>query len=51
MNKIYRLVWNKSLNIWTVVSENARGVTKKRNVAANTSRLDRTKLSGWWQHT
>ncbi|MFR9679932.1 ESPR-type extended signal peptide-containing protein, partial [Acinetobacter sp. SEK570] len=37
MNKIYRLVWNKSLNIWTVVSENARGVTKKRNVAANTS--------------
>ncbi|MCU4582752.1 hypothetical protein KTJ32_17290, partial [Acinetobacter gyllenbergii] len=37
MNKIYRLVWNKSLNLWTVVSENARGVTKKRNVAANTS--------------
>ncbi|MEB6668716.1 hypothetical protein MXM33_17020 [Acinetobacter vivianii] len=32
MNKIYRLVWNKSLNLWTVVSENARGVTKKRNV-------------------
>ncbi|WP_171548529.1 ESPR-type extended signal peptide-containing protein [Acinetobacter sp. Ac_3412] len=37
MNKIYRLVWNKSLNLWTVVSENARGVTKKRNVAANIS--------------
>ncbi|MDH0565271.1 ESPR-type extended signal peptide-containing protein [Acinetobacter courvalinii] len=36
MNKIYRLVWNKSLNLWTVVSENARGVTKKRNVSANT---------------
>ncbi|MFI8033854.1 ESPR-type extended signal peptide-containing protein [Acinetobacter sp. ABJ_C3_5] len=36
MNKIYRLVWNKSLNLWTVVSENARGVTKKRNVTANT---------------
>jgi autotransporter adhesin len=32
MNKIYRLVWNKSLSLWTVVSENARGVTKKRNV-------------------
>lgn len=37
MNKIYRLVWNKSLNLWTVVSENARGVTKKRNVVANIS--------------
>ncbi|MCH7316217.1 ESPR-type extended signal peptide-containing protein [Acinetobacter sp. ANC 3882] len=37
MNKIYRLVWNKSLSLWTVVSENARGVTKKRNVVANTS--------------
>ncbi len=36
MNKIYRLVWNKSLNLWTVVSENARGVTKKRNVTVNT---------------
>ncbi|MEB6481230.1 hypothetical protein MXL75_16290, partial [Acinetobacter vivianii] len=33
MNKIYRLVWNKSLSLWTVVSENARGVTKKRNVS------------------
>ncbi|QSB53173.1 YadA-like family protein [Acinetobacter calcoaceticus] len=32
MNKIYRLVWNKSLSLWTVVSENARGVTKNRNV-------------------
>ncbi|QHH93058.1 hypothetical protein FPL18_04005 [Acinetobacter gyllenbergii] len=37
MNKIYRLVWNKSLNLWTVVSENARGVTKKRNVTTNIS--------------
>ncbi|MCH7392283.1 ESPR-type extended signal peptide-containing protein [Acinetobacter dispersus] len=37
MNKIYRLVWNKSLSLWTVVSENARGVTKKRNVVTNTS--------------
>ncbi|WP_416359774.1 ESPR-type extended signal peptide-containing protein [Acinetobacter colistiniresistens] len=37
MNKIYRLVWNKSLNLWTVVSENARGVTKKRNVATSIS--------------
>ncbi|WP_431306804.1 ESPR-type extended signal peptide-containing protein [Acinetobacter dispersus] len=37
MNKIYRLVWNKSLNLWTVVSENARGVTKKRNVVTNIS--------------
>ncbi|MCH7353501.1 MULTISPECIES: ESPR-type extended signal peptide-containing protein, partial [unclassified Acinetobacter] len=37
MNKIYRLVWNKSLSLWTVVSENARGVTKKRNVTTNTS--------------
>ncbi|MEB3793356.1 ESPR-type extended signal peptide-containing protein [Acinetobacter sp. IK40] len=37
MNKIYRLVWNKSLNLWTVVSENARGVTKKRNVTTNTA--------------
>jgi len=37
MNKIYRLVWNKSLNLWAVVSENARGVTKKRNVVANIS--------------
>ncbi|WP_038344576.1 ESPR-type extended signal peptide-containing protein [Acinetobacter sp. A47] len=36
MNKIYRLVWNKSLNLWTVVSENARGVTKKRNVTSTT---------------
>ncbi len=34
MNKIYRLVWNKSLSLWTVVSENARGVTKKRNVTS-----------------
>ena len=32
MNKIYRLVWNKYLAIWTVVSELARGTTKKRNV-------------------
>ncbi|WP_052500229.1 MULTISPECIES: ESPR-type extended signal peptide-containing protein [Acinetobacter] len=37
MNKIYRLVWNKSLNLWTVVSENARGTTKKRNVNTNIS--------------
>ncbi|WP_336152268.1 ESPR-type extended signal peptide-containing protein, partial [Acinetobacter sp. 99] len=37
MNKIYRLVWNKSLSLWTVVSENARGATKKRNVAASIS--------------
>ncbi|ENX07016.1 ESPR-type extended signal peptide-containing protein [Acinetobacter courvalinii] len=34
MNKIYRLVWNKSLQLWTVVSEIARGVTKNRNVTA-----------------
>ncbi|QHH98132.1 ESPR-type extended signal peptide-containing protein [Acinetobacter dispersus] len=34
MNKIYRLVWNKKLNLWTVVSENTRGVTKNRNVGA-----------------
>ncbi|ENX32487.1 hypothetical protein F889_03469 [Acinetobacter colistiniresistens] len=33
MNKIYRVVWSKSLNLWIVVSENARGVTKKRNVS------------------
>ncbi|WP_416359954.1 ESPR domain-containing protein [Acinetobacter colistiniresistens] len=25
MNKIYRLVWNKYLALWTVVSEIARG--------------------------
>ncbi|WP_343621535.1 ESPR-type extended signal peptide-containing protein [Acinetobacter proteolyticus] len=35
MNKIYRLVWNKYLGLWTVVSELARGTTKKRNVSAN----------------
>ncbi|WP_225761784.1 ESPR-type extended signal peptide-containing protein [Acinetobacter sp. Marseille-P8610] len=51
MNKIYRLVWNKSLNIWTVVSENARGVTKKRNVAANTSIKTAVSLSNsQYQH-
>ena len=37
MNKIYRLVWNKSLQLWTVVSENARGVSKNRNVTSNPS--------------
>ncbi|ENU22601.1 hypothetical protein F993_02829, partial [Acinetobacter proteolyticus] len=35
MNKIYRLVWNKYLGLWTVVSELARGTTKKRNVSVN----------------
>ena len=45
MNKIYRLVWNKSLNLWTVVSENARGVTKKRNVTTNTSAINISDLS------
>ncbi|WP_335953862.1 ESPR-type extended signal peptide-containing protein [Acinetobacter higginsii] len=45
MNKIYRLVWNKSLNLWTVVSENARGVTKKRNVTANTATVSSVSLS------
>ncbi|WP_038344571.1 ESPR-type extended signal peptide-containing protein [Acinetobacter sp. A47] len=34
MNKIYRLVWNKSLRLWTVVSEIARGVTKNRSVSS-----------------
>ncbi|NIE98231.1 hypothetical protein F3J02_17380 [Acinetobacter sp. Tr-809] len=34
MNRIYRLVWNKKLNIWTVASETARGATKKRNVSS-----------------
>ncbi|USA47090.1 YadA-like family protein [Acinetobacter sp. C26M] len=37
MNRIYRLVWNKNLNIWTVVSETARGATKKRNVSSSGS--------------
>nr|WP_262476310.1 ESPR-type extended signal peptide-containing protein [Acinetobacter courvalinii] len=37
MNKIYRLVWNKSLQLWTVVSEIARGVSKNRNVTPNSS--------------
>ncbi|MFV5265192.1 ESPR-type extended signal peptide-containing protein [Acinetobacter courvalinii] len=37
MNKIYRLVWNKSLQLWTVVSENARGVSKNRNVTSHSS--------------
>ncbi|MDO3666398.1 ESPR-type extended signal peptide-containing protein [Acinetobacter higginsii] len=51
MNKIYRLVWNKSLNLWTVVSENARGVTKKRNVAANNSTQTAVSLSSpQYQH-
>ncbi|RJG05293.1 filamentous hemagglutinin N-terminal domain-containing protein [Noviherbaspirillum cavernae] len=25
MNRIYRLIWNTTLNLWTVVAENARG--------------------------
>ncbi|WP_266095543.1 ESPR-type extended signal peptide-containing protein, partial [Acinetobacter colistiniresistens] len=37
MNKIYRLVWNKYLALWTVVSEIARGTTKKRNVSVSAS--------------
>jgi len=37
MNKIYRLVWNKYLGLWTVVSELARGTTKKRNVSVETT--------------
>ncbi|MFW1839976.1 ESPR-type extended signal peptide-containing protein, partial [Acinetobacter gyllenbergii] len=52
MNKIYRLVWNKSLNLWTVVSENARGVTKKRNVAANISiKTETTPSAATYQQT
>ncbi|MCH7353920.1 MULTISPECIES: ESPR-type extended signal peptide-containing protein, partial [unclassified Acinetobacter] len=35
MNKIYRLVWNKSLNLWMVVSEIARGSCKKRNITVS----------------
>ncbi|WP_335953864.1 ESPR-type extended signal peptide-containing protein [Acinetobacter higginsii] len=37
MNKIYRLVWNKYLGLWTVVSELARGTTKKRNVSVTST--------------
>ncbi|MCZ8285709.1 MAG: filamentous hemagglutinin N-terminal domain-containing protein, partial [Bacteroidia bacterium] len=35
MNRIYRLVWNASLNLWVAVAENARGRGKGGSVRSS----------------
>ncbi|EOR03880.1 hypothetical protein F896_03327, partial [Acinetobacter genomosp. 15BJ] len=50
MNKIYRLVWNKYLGLWTVVSEIARGATKKRNVTTHIVAIQKPSQSQLFDH-
>jgi hypothetical protein len=38
MNKIYRLVWNRSLGLWVVVAEIARGFGKASGTIGQVAR-------------